>query len=67
MSLRSQRIFWAVLFTIMILAAFIVPFTPLFRDLTKVYGSFLFWNVFALIVIFCLYLITVRWRDFDGS
>ena len=67
MSLKAQRIFWVVLFTIMILAAFIVPFTPLLSDLQKVYGSFLFWNIFALIVIVCLGLITARWRDFDGS
>ncbi len=63
--MKQQRIFWAVLFIIMILAAFIVPYTPLMRDLTEVYGAFLFWNVFALVVIVCLGIITARWRDFD--
>lgn len=65
MSLEWQRIFWAVLFFLMILAAFIVPFTPLLNDLTTFYGAFLFWNVFAIVVIICLGLITARWRDDD--
>ncbi len=65
MTLERQRIFWALLFVIMILAAFIVPFTPLLNNLPKVYGAFLFWSLFALIVIFCLSIITARWRDND--
>jgi len=65
MSLERQRIFWALLFVVMILSAFIVPFTPLLSNLTKVYGAFLFWTLFALIVIFCLGVITARWRDDD--
>ncbi len=66
MSLKQQRIFWALLFGVIILAAFVVPFLPPLRDLTSVYGSFLFWNVFALVVIICLGIITARWRDDDG-
>ncbi len=63
MSLERQRIFWAVLFIIMILAAFIFPFLPPLSNLTKIYGAFLFWNAFALVVIVCLGIITARWRD----
>lgn len=65
MSLERQRIFWALLFFVMILAAFIIPFTPLLNNLPKAYGAFLFWNLFAVIVIFCLGIITARWRDDD--
>lgn len=65
MSLEKQRIFWAIIFFIMILSAFIVPFTPLFTDLAKSYGAFLFWNLFALVVIVFLGIITARWRDED--
>ncbi len=65
MTLKKQRIFWAVLFVIMILAAFIIPFTPLFRDLTSVYGAFLFWNIFAIVVIVCLGIITAKWGNYD--
>jgi hypothetical protein len=63
MSLDGQRIFWVVLFLVMILAAFIVPFTPLMNNLNSIYGAFLFWNLFAIIVIICLGFITARWRD----
>lgn len=65
MSMKELRQFWTILFTLMILAAFIVPYTPLLRYLTSFYGSFLYWNVFAIIVIICLGIITARWRDFD--
>jgi hypothetical protein len=65
MSLERQRIFWAVLFFILILSAFIIPFTPLLSSLTKVYGAFLFWSLFAVIVIICLGFITAKWRDDD--
>ncbi|MFO7951940.1 MAG: hypothetical protein R6U91_03925 [Bacillota bacterium] len=63
--MKKQRIFWVVLFLVMILTAFVVPFTPFLTNLNKVYGPFLFWSIFALIVIFCLGIITARWRDFD--
>lgn len=63
MSLEKQRIFWAILFFVMILAAFIVPFTPFFSNMAKSYGAFLFWNLFALFVIVFLGIITARWRD----
>lgn len=65
MSLHWQRIFWIALFLVMILSAFIIPFTPLLSQLTKPYGAFLFWNLFAFIVIVCLGFITARWRDTD--
>jgi membrane protein YdbS with pleckstrin-like domain len=65
MSLEKQRIFWAILFFLMILSAFIVPFTPLLSNMAKSYGAFLFWNLFALVVIVFLGIITARWRDED--
>lgn len=63
MSLDGLRAFWAVLFLIMILAAFIIPFTPLMSNLNSIYGAFFFWNLFAIIVIICLGIITARWGD----
>ncbi|MGM0652197.1 MAG: hypothetical protein ACQES4_05380 [Bacillota bacterium] len=65
MSLKQQRIFWALFFAVIILSAFIVPFLPPLSDLARVYGAFLYWNVFALVVIVCLGIITARWRDDD--
>lgn len=66
MNLKQQRIFWALFFAVIILSAFIFPFLPPLSDLPSVYGAFLFWNVFALVVIVCLGIITARWRDDDG-
>jgi len=63
--MKELRLFWSILFTTMILAAFIVPYTPLLRNLTSFHGSFLFWNIFAIIVIICIGIITARWRNFD--
>jgi membrane protein YdbS with pleckstrin-like domain len=65
MSLEKQRIFWALLFFVIILSSFIVPFTPLYSNLAKPYGAFLFWNLFAIVVIIFLGIITARWRDED--
>ncbi len=63
MSLDRLRTFWVILFLMMILAAFIIPFTPPLSNLNSIYGAFLFWNLFAIIVIICLGIITARWRD----
>jgi predicted MFS family arabinose efflux permease len=65
MSLERQRIFWVLLFLIMVLSAFIVPFTPLLQKVARFQGAFLFWSLFAVIVIVCLGSITARWRDDD--
>jgi hypothetical protein len=65
MSLERQRLFWVLLFIFMVLSAFIIPFTPPLQGLAKFYGAFLFWSLFAVIVIICLGIITARWRDDD--
>ncbi|MDY6826230.1 MAG: hypothetical protein SVV67_03500 [Bacillota bacterium] len=63
MSLERQRLIWVIVFLVMVLSAFIVPFTPLMSNLTKFYGAFLFWSIFALVVIIFLGMITARWKD----
>ncbi len=63
MTLQKQRLIWFVVFLVLVLSAFIVPFTGLMRELPKAYGAFLFWNLFALVVIACIAAITARWRD----
>ncbi|HHT47273.1 MAG TPA: hypothetical protein GX004_08320 [Firmicutes bacterium] len=62
MSLDQQRKFWIIFFTVLVLSAFIVPFI-FFTDLPKVYGAFLFWNIFAIIAILSMLIITRQWRD----
>ena len=63
MSLSRKRLLWVSLFSVLILSAFIVPYLPFLSNTTRVYGAFLFWNLFALAVITCLVLITAPWRD----
>lgn len=62
MSLEQLRKFWVIFFTVIVLAAFILPFY-LFSDFPKVYGAFLFWIVFAVIAIIGVGLITSKWRE----
>jgi peptidoglycan/LPS O-acetylase OafA/YrhL len=62
MSLEQQRRFWVIFFTVIILAAFILPFY-LFDDLPKIYGAFLFWCIFAVVAIIGVGVITSKWRE----
>ena len=62
MSLDGQRKAWAIFFALIILAAFVVPYVSM-SGLTKSYGAFLFWNVFAIVAIIGIGIITSRWRD----
>ncbi|HED23647.1 MAG TPA: hypothetical protein ENN91_00810 [Firmicutes bacterium] len=63
MSLERQRLLWVIVFLVVVLSAFIVPFTPIMTNLAKFYGAFLFWSIFALVVIAFLGIITARWKD----
>ena len=65
MSLEKQRLAWVIVFVILVLAAFIIPFTPLLSGVTRVYGAFLFWSLFAIVVIVCIGFITARWGEND--
>lgn len=53
---------WVLWFTIIILAAFILPFT-LLQNIQRFYGSFLFWGLFAILAIISVGLLTKNWRD----
>ncbi len=53
----------ALLIGLLVLAAVVVPFT-LLRDVERVSGSFLFWVLFALLVILLIVPATAGWaRD----
>jgi ABC-type transport system involved in multi-copper enzyme maturation permease subunit len=67
MSLEKQRLAWVIVFVILVLAAFIIPFTPLLSDVTRVYGAFMFWSIFAIVVIVCIGFITSSWGENDES
>ncbi|MFD1415277.1 hypothetical protein [Oceanobacillus jeddahense] len=52
----------ALLIGIIVLLAFIIPFTVL-KDVEKWYGSFLFWLILTLIVIVCNAILTKDWSN----
>ncbi|ADQ13833.1 hypothetical protein [Halanaerobium hydrogeniformans] len=60
--LKKLRIFWITLIFILVVSAFAVPYLY-FRDSGSFFGSFLYWIVFVLIVIFSTIKITAYWRD----
>lgn len=61
---KLQKLRWLYLSLILILviSAFVVPYT-LLTSINLFRGAFLFWLVFALIVIFLTIKITSYWRE----
>lgn len=53
---------WAIFLIVLLLSAYIVPYT-LLRDVNEWYGSFLFWSVFAIVIMISNILITRKWSD----
>ncbi len=53
---------WIIWLAVLILSAFIVPYT-LFSNVPKMTGAFLFWTLFALAAIISIFQVTNYWRD----
>lgn len=53
---------WVAWFIVLVLSAVIVPFY-LLTGVNKVYGTFLYWGVFAVAAIISIGIITSKWRD----
>jgi len=62
MPLDRRRVLWALWFLALVLAAFVVPYT-LLAGVAAPHGAFLFWNVFALVAIASVAVMTAGWRD----
>lgn len=60
--MADRNRWWLVVIAILILAAFIVPYT-LLRNVDAWYGSFLFWSLIAAAVIGVNVIVSARWRD----
>jgi len=58
--MRKHEGVFAVIIAILVLSAFIIPFT-LLTDVTKWYGSFLFWVIVTVCVIGINYLLIKDW------
>jgi len=60
--LKKLRIFWLTLIFMLVVSAFAVPYL-FFRDSGSFFGSFLYWIIFALLVILAAIKVTAYWRD----
>ena len=60
--LKKLRIIYAALIFLLVIAAFAVPYM-LLNSINLFRGAFLFWSLFAVIVIFLTIKITNYWRE----
>lgn len=59
---QKARRRWAWIFVLLVFLAYFVPYAVLSK-VTKFYGAFLFWCLYALVAIGCMAAITGKWRD----
>ena len=62
MMITSELKKWALIFFVLVLSAFIVPYVFL-ANVATVYGAFLYWNLFAIVAILLIAVVTKKWRD----
>ena len=60
--LKKLRWIYTILIMILVTSAFVVPYTMM-NDINLFRAAFLFWMIFALIVIFLTIKITTYWRN----
>jgi lauroyl/myristoyl acyltransferase len=58
--MKNQLAWWTIWFLIIVLSAFVVPFSFL-SGITRITGAFLYWGVFALTAIISVGIITSKW------
>lgn len=58
----KRELFWAIICIVLILLAYIIPYTVL-TDVAKWYGSFLLWVMLGLVIIVVNIIITKDWRS----
>lgn len=58
----KRELFWAIICIVLILLAYIIPYTVL-TDVAKWYGSFLLWVILGLVIIVVNIIITKDWRS----
>ncbi len=60
--MANRKSLWLIVVAVLILAAFVVPYTVL-SDVDAWYGSFLFWIVVTALVIGVNAVVSAAWRD----
>ncbi len=62
MALERRGVVWAGVVLVLVVLAYVVPYT-LLAEVDRWYGGFLFWTVFGLVVIVAIWAMTRSWRD----
>jgi len=60
--MTQVRYRWVILLVVLILSAYVVPYY-LIGHIARVYASFLYWTVFALLAMITIIRISAGWRD----
>jgi hypothetical protein len=60
--MKKKRWYWILWFSFLLLLDYTVPYTVL-SGVNKVYGAFLFWNLFALTAIASIFVLLWKWRN----
>ena len=62
MTNKQRKKLWGTFIIVLILLAYIVPYTIL-SDVQAWYGSFLFWGIIGVLIIFANVMVTRDWRE----
>lgn len=62
MKTRKSKRFWGAIIILLILSAYILPYTIL-SNVQKWYGSFLAWGLIGVLIIFANIMVTRDWRE----
>jgi hypothetical protein len=60
--MKGKRWGWVLWFGFLLLLDYTLPYTVL-SGVSKVYGAFLFWNLFALTAVASIFVLLWQWRD----
>ncbi|WP_208590587.1 hypothetical protein [Gracilibacillus suaedae] len=60
--MNQKEKFWGLIILLVVILGYVIPYTFL-SDVTKWYGSFLFWSILAVITILANYFLTTDWSD----
>ena len=60
--MRVKRWCWILWFGFLLLLDYTVPYTVL-SGVSKFYGAFLFWNLFAIAAVASMFILLWKWKD----
>lgn len=60
MGTKKSKVFWGIMISLLILMAYILPYT-IMSKINAWYGSFLLWGVIGILIIFANFMVTRNW------